>query len=91
MTTNPEGVCAAFEKWAWDEGFDLDTFTDSGEYVEPDTCHAWLGYQASVSHQGPVVAVGELEALRRYENADENDAWIDWNDLRNLINKAGSV
>jgi hypothetical protein len=99
MSTN-EASRAEFERWANDD-LDLDTFSESDEYADPDTEHAWTVWQAAVAAQAPSVAVGELEALadmwegycrnrdNDYETGVEHGKNRCADDLRNLI-KANS-
>ena len=40
-----------FEKWAWDNEYCLDTFTESGDYVETETIHAYAAWMACSGKQ----------------------------------------
>jgi hypothetical protein len=43
---------AKFEAWAWDQDYCLDTFTESGDYVENETIHAWEAWLARAEAEG---------------------------------------
>jgi hypothetical protein len=75
------------------------------KYASPYTQGAWEGWQAALSHQAPAVAVSELEALDRWDvfaecghngsgyverQVYDDGEFIRHDDLRTLINKAGS-
>lgn len=76
-------VQESFEKWAWVDGYDLDTLTETGDYVETETVHAWLGWNAALTAQSHAEA--KVPEAKVSETDDHPDAALyikGWNDCR---------